>query len=306
MLFEKSFLSSNKRDQVVYWIYAPACKPLGIVHLIHGFGEHSRRYIHMIDRFLQKGYIVTCNDHVGHGATAVKNDTWGDWGDGGFETMMHDEKIMKDIVTNLYPDIPYYMFGHSMGSVIARQFIAKWGDELNGVILCGTTGDFPCQKAMEILEEDIRQGKGNESDQNALLAAMGWMMERIPDAKIGNEWICHDPYIQLDHANDPLDAFTKPCMNKSLLDFLRMVEDVKGEDWAAKVPTSLPIYNIAGSEDPVGHYGEGVSLVSHWLSKTNHHPVTKIYEGYRHEIHNYKDLSDTVIDGILNFIQSCK
>ena len=48
MLHEVSFTSYNERDQVQAWIYVPACKPNGIVQLIHGFGEHSRRYIHMI------------------------------------------------------------------------------------------------------------------------------------------------------------------------------------------------------------------------------------------------------------------
>lgn len=48
MLHEVSFASYNGRDQVQGWIYVPACKPKGIVQVIHGFGEHSRRYLHMI------------------------------------------------------------------------------------------------------------------------------------------------------------------------------------------------------------------------------------------------------------------
>lgn len=67
MLHEVSFTSYNERDQVQAWIYVPACKPNGIVQLIHGFGEHSRRYIHMISAFLDAGYIVAADDHVGHG-----------------------------------------------------------------------------------------------------------------------------------------------------------------------------------------------------------------------------------------------
>ena len=51
MLHEVSFTSYNERDQVQGWIYVPACKPNGIVQLVHGFGEHSRRYIHMISAF---------------------------------------------------------------------------------------------------------------------------------------------------------------------------------------------------------------------------------------------------------------
>ena len=91
MLHEVKFTSFNERDQVYGWIYVPACKPLGIIQLIHGFGEHSRRYLHMITSFMEAGYIVAADDHVGHGKTAVENNTWGDWGTKGFTTMMEDE-----------------------------------------------------------------------------------------------------------------------------------------------------------------------------------------------------------------------
>jgi len=119
---------------------------------------------------------------------------------------------------------------------------------------------------------------------------------------LGNEWICHDPYVQLDHAQDPFDAFTKPTCNEALLQFIEMIEDVKGVEWASKVPVALPIYNIAGDEDPCGSYGEGVKLVSSWLEETGHNVKTKLYEGYRHEIHNYADLKCEVEAGIVAFL----
>lgn len=139
MLHEVSFTSYNERDQVQAWIYVPACKPNGIVQLIHGFGEHSRRYIHMISAFLDAGYIVAADDHVGHGKTAMVNNVWGDWGDKGYHTMMEDEHTLKKIACEKYPNLPYFLFGHSMGSFITRDFIAKYGNELNGATICGTT-----------------------------------------------------------------------------------------------------------------------------------------------------------------------
>ena len=142
MLHEIRFPSSNDRDQVTGWIYVPACEPEGIVQLVHGFGEHSRRYFHMIVALMDAGFIVAADDHVGHGATAIANGTWGDWGDAGPHTMMEDEKRFKDLVCEKYPDLPYFLFGHSMGSMIARDFSAKYGDELAGAVYCGTTGIF--------------------------------------------------------------------------------------------------------------------------------------------------------------------
>ena len=102
MLHEVSFASYNGRDQVQGWIYVPACKPKGIVQVIHGFGEHSRRYLHMISAFMDAGYIVAADDHVGHGKTAMVNNVWGDWGDKGPHTMMEDEHTLKGIVCGNY------------------------------------------------------------------------------------------------------------------------------------------------------------------------------------------------------------
>lgn len=304
MLHEVSFLSYNERDNVYGWIYVPAAKPKGVVQLIHGFGEHSRRYIHMISKFMDAGFIVAADDHVGHGKTAVENDSWGNWGHKGAQTMMEDEHTLKKVVQEKYPDIPYFIYGHSMGSIILRQFMAKYGDELAGAVVCGTVGPdaIPCEEGIKALRPLVDCGKGDEADPDLLGQLLGGLFSRIEEVKLGNEWICHDEYVQLDHANDPFDAFTRPTSNEALLQFIEMIAEVNTPEWAAKVPENLPIYNIAGSEDPCGSFGEGVRLVSKWLDETGHHVATKIYEGYRHEIHNYNDLKDTVEAGIVKFL----
>lgn len=304
MLHEVSFLSYNERDNVQGWIYVPAAKVKGIVQLVHGFGEHSRRYLHMICKMLDAGYIVAANDHVGHGKTAIVNDTWGNWGRKGAQTMMEDEHKFKEKVQEKYPDIPYFMYGHSMGSIIARQFIAKYGDELAGVIICGTVGPdaIPCEEGIKQLKPLVEAGKGDEADPELLGAMLGGLFARIEEVKLGNEWICHDEYVQIDHANDPFDAFTRPTSNEALLQFIEMIDEVKGTEWAAKVPTALPLYNIAGDEDPCGSFGGGVKKVAGWLEETGHNIKTKLYEGYRHEIHNYNDIKDEVEAGIIEFM----
>ena len=305
MLHEVSFLSYNQRDQVQGWVYVPAVKPKGIVQLIHGFGEHSRRYLHMIVTFLDMGYIVAADDHVGHGKTAMMRNTWGDWGDKGFHTMMEDEHTLTTMVKAMYPGLPYFLFGHSMGSCIARDYISKYGSELAGVTLCGTAGVFRnAAQSRVLLEKLVAEGKGDESDAGAVGTLLGWMGERCGEIKLGNEWICHDEQVQLDHANDPFDAFTTPTNNRSMLYFVQMMEYICGETWAQKVPADLPIYNIAGDEDPVGNYGEGVYAVSNWLISTGHKVTTRLYSGYRHEIHNYADIKFEVELGIVDFMDA--
>ena len=130
MLHEVSFHSFNDRDEVQGWVYVPACKPKGIVQVIHGFGEHSRRYFHMIVKFMDAGYIVAADDHVGHGKTAMYNDTWGDWGDAGFHTMMEDEHKLKEIVSEMYPDLPYFCSDTAWDLLLQEILLQNTGKNL--------------------------------------------------------------------------------------------------------------------------------------------------------------------------------
>ena len=84
-----------------------------------------------------------------------------------------------------------------------------------------------------------------------------------------------------------------------------MIDLITGPEWAKKVPPELPVYNIAGDQDPVGQYGEGVYQVSNWMMAAGVSVETMLYSGYRHEIHNYDDLKDEVEEGIIEFFYSC-
>ena len=204
-------------------------------------------------------------------------------------------------------DMPYFLFGHSMGSFIARDYIGKYGDELAGVTLCGTCGALPSlRETIAALEAAVAEGKGDESDPNFTGMLFGFMFSRIEEpVQLGNEWICHSPWVQKDHAADPFDAFTKPTNNRSLLYFCEMMDCIQGTEWAEKVPAALPIYNIGGDLDPVGNWGEGVYQTTNWLAATGHKVTTKLYSGYRHEIHNYDEIKKDVEAGIVEFYDGC-
>jgi len=302
---EVSFESFNAKDYLKGWIYTPIRKPRGIVQVVHGFGEHSRRYLHMILKLNEAGLIVAADDHVGHGKTAYDSGNWSDWGDKGYMTMAEDEHTLRNIVQKQYPDLPYMMFGHSMGSMIARGYAAKYGEGMDGLVLCGTSGVFPGAAELGTeLKKLIDEGKGEEVDPSQLERLFGWMTQRIENPNTANDWISGDPDIVADHANDPFNNFSSVPNNRSIYYFTKMMEEIVGTAWAEKVPASIPVYNIAGDQDPVGQYGEGIYAVSNWLAETGNHVKTKVYPGYRHEIHNYREIREEVVDGIIEFFYS--
>jgi alpha-beta hydrolase superfamily lysophospholipase len=301
---ELDFPSWNGRDRVQAWIYTPIRKPRGIVQVVHGLGEHSRRYLHLILKLNEAGFIVSADDHVGHGKTAALSNTWGDYGAKGYLTTTEDEKSLHDIVTKEHPGLPFVMFGHSWGSMIARSFAARHGSLLRGLVICGTCGVMNGMDAVaRALKALIDAGKGGERDP-AFLGQMfaGWT-DRYENPAGPSDWVSGDPGVVADHGADPFNNLANPPTNQSNYDLAALVAAITGREWAEKVPAALPVYNIAGDQDPVGNYGEGVYAVANWLAETGHRRVTtRLYSGHRHEIHNDRDIREEVTDGIIAFI----
>ena len=257
----------------------------------------------MILTLNEAGFVVAADDHVGHGKTAYDSDNWSNWGDKGYMTMAEDEQKLRELIKEDYGDLPYFMFGHSMGSMIARLYATKYGEELDGLILCGTSEIFPeMENIVSELKAEIDAGNGEQVDPDYQNRMFEWMTERIENPNTPNDWISKDPDIVADHANDPFNNFTPVPNIQSLYQFAQMIQQILGTEWSEKVPTDIPIYNIAGDEDPVGRYGEGVYAVSNWLLETGHQVKTKLYSGYRHEIHNHREIRDEVVAGIIDFI----
>src|SRR5699024_2749818 len=245
----------------------------------------------------EAGFVVAADDHVGHGKTAFDSGNWSDWGDKGHMTMAEDEHTLRGIVQEAYPDIPYFMFGHSMGSMIARIYAAKYGEGMAGLIICGTSGVCPVAKEVAAtLKNEMGAGTGEVVDPKYVDQLLGWMTVRIEALNTHNDWVSSD------HANDPFNNFTSPPNVRSLHDFAMMMVTIVGTEWAEKVPAQIPVYNIAGDQDPVGGYGEGVYAVSNWLTETGHDVTTKLYSGFRHEIHNHRAIRDEVESGIIEFM----
>lgn len=303
---EISFPSYNGRDTIKGWIYTPIIKPKAIVQIVHGFGEHSRRYLHMILKMLDAGFVVCANDHVAHGKTAADGNTWGDPGNTGFMTTIEDEHTMRNMITQAYPQLPYTMYGHSWGSMIARGYTAVYGDGVTAAIYCGTVSGMGAMPSLYAeLTTAMEAGQANEPGMEYMGRMFAGMTDRYDNPNGPNDWIALDADVVADHGQDPFNNLTNPPTVQLMYDFASLYNFIEADDWAGKVPTALPIYIISGDQDPVGNYGEGVYHVSNILWNSGHPNVTtKIYSGYRHEIHNEPPIREEVEDGIIAFIAS--
>ncbi|GHV34174.1 alpha/beta hydrolase [Synergistales bacterium] len=299
---EISFASANGRDTVKAWAYSPLGKPRAIVQIIHGFGEHSRRYLHMIGKFQAAGFAVYADDHIGHGKTGFDSGTLGDPHSIDYETYIKDERSLHDIAAADYPGVSYFIFGHSWGSMLARGYAAHHGDDIAGLMLCGLVSQM---KGCDIELNDPAFKAAFEAD--PYQPADKWfgkvfigMTERFENAASPSDWIANDRRVVEDHAGDPFNTFNVTI--QLVWDLVRLYGFIENERWAEMVPSKIPVYLISGDQDPCGNYGEGLYHVANLLAASGNKVQVRAYSGYRHEIHNELGLRDEVEQGLVDFV----
>lgn len=302
---EISFPSANGRDTIKAWSYSPLGKPKAIVQLIHGYGEHSRRYLHMISKFNESGFVVFADDHLGHGKTGYDGGTLGDPHSGGYMTYLKDEKALHDIAKEAYPELPYFVFGHSWGSMLARAYASIYGEDIKGMMLCGVCSQWQgCEDAY--VNEEFKAAYEADPYQPCGVwfeRVFCGMTDRVENPNSPADWIATDPRIVEDHAGDMFNTFDTTL--ELCYDFVQLYHYIENDEWAAKVPQNIPSYLIAGDQDPCGNYGEGLYHVANLLAKTGHKVSVKPYPGFRHEIHNELCLRDEVEAGLIKFMDDC-
>ena len=111
--------------------------PIGVIQLTHGWAEYIERYDEMARYLANEGYIVCGQDHLGHGKTCglanrgVYPPKAGKW-------MVEDMNTLRKLMQKQYPKLPYMLYGHSLGSLMTRTYISKYGKGLAACVICGT------------------------------------------------------------------------------------------------------------------------------------------------------------------------
>lgn len=299
---EIRFISSNGHDTVRAWAYTPLDTPRGIIQVIHGYGEHSRRFLHMINTFQAAGFIVYADDHLGHGKTGLTNNDLGNPHSKDPATYVRDEKLLHDIAVKDYPGLPYFVFGHSWGSIIARAYAAHYGDDLKALLLCGIISQMKgCDNVINDpdFKADFETNPHQSSDKWFDKAFLN-MTERYGKNAKPNDWISSDPRVLVDYMHDPFNALSSSL--QLLWDFVQLYGYVISSACIDKIPTRLPIYIISGDQDPCGNYGEGAYHAANVMINSGHDVTVHVYPGYRHEIQNARNIRDEVEAGLLDFI----
>lgn len=296
-----SFPSATGLCTVRTRCHAPQCgEPRAVVQLMHGMAEHIDRYDDFAGFLAQNGILVIGADMAGHGGSISQTGIKGYFGEkNGWNNLVEDAFTLHNAIKTAYPSIPHFLFGHSMGSFLARAYAARHGQDMAGFIFCGTAGKNPALPIAKLIAKAEIKLKGGAVPSKLLNSlAFGAYNKAFAPNRTGFDWLSAntanvDKYI----ADDNCGFIFTAAAFKDLFEGLC---EVNGKNWPQSVPHK-PIFIIAGDKDPVGDMGKGPAQVAAALTETGHDVVLKLYGGLRHEILNEDDKAIVYAD-ILSFL----
>ncbi|MBP3255680.1 MAG: alpha/beta fold hydrolase [Clostridia bacterium] len=302
MKVEFYFKSSTGKDLYAKkWYDESINEYKGVVELVHGMEESIARYESFANFLASKGFIVYGHDHLGHGKSVKNDKELGDFDcKDGWLRMSDDIHLMQEIIKEKHPNLPRFILGHSMGSMLVRTYVTLYDDKLNGILILGTSGQKTGIISALLVANIIKLFKGKKHKSPFLSHLMGISLNKnFKPIKTGAEWLTRDEKILEEHRKNlnPNRKFTV----ESYIQLLKGIKYINKMNNIKKT-INIPILLASGTMDPVGENSKGIIRVYNKMKKANLNVEMKLYEGARHEILNEIN-RDEVYKFILNWIE---
>lgn len=267
--------------------WTPEGEPRGICQIVHGIAEYVERYENFAEYLNSLGFLVIAEDHMGHGQSVNGGGIRGYFHGGWFTAVEDTYQLLKDTRAE-YPQLPYVLFGHSMGSFMTRTLLITHPDSgISAAVLCGTgwLPDPSLPVAEKILEKVC--SKRDTTGPSPLLQKLMFKgyNRKVEHPRTAYDWLTRDNQVVDAYIANPLCGF---IVSAGLVrDLLSGVQFIQKEKELEKMEKSLPVLFLAGGDDPVGSYGKGVRQAAEAFRKAGMTDVTeKIYPLCRHEVLN--------------------
>ena len=282
---QSEFASSNQRNVVKVRGYNLTKKSLyGIVVILHGMSECKEIYQDFAEFLAEKNYGVITYDHIGHGDSIKTKDEQGFFAnEKGYQYLLDDLRHVLKEAQKFH--LPIFLFGHSMGSLIARNYVAKIkSKELAGLILCGTIGpQWAIDGAIQLAEYLIAQ-KGpryRSRKLNRLITTIStWKFQNL---EYQLEWITRDKeYIRKVKDDKRMNFIFTATGFRDVFILTKLAGE---KETIEKTPKDLPIFLISGEDDILGEYGQGVKRLEAVYRKAGvQNIMVHLYPDARHNL----------------------
>ena len=238
--------------------WAPKGRPKATVCLVHGHGEHIGRYAHVAAALTEKGYALLGFDLRGHGKSAGPRGHTPS-----YEALMNDLAAFFDQVEARYPDLPRFLYGHSLGGILAISYALRRKPQLAGVISTAA---------------GLRTALEEQKFKVMMARVLGALIPTMTIASgLDPSTLSRDPAVVQAYVTDPLvhDKMTLG-FGKTMLSAIPWVFEHANE-------FPLPLLIMHGTKDMLG-YPRGSQEFASLAPKEM--CTLKMWEGFYHEIHN--------------------
>ena len=280
------FLSSTSQERFFVKSYLPSSgKPKVILQILYGMAEHHGRY-HELALFLaESGYGVFINDHPGHGQTAGNLERLGFIPDSrGWEIMLENARTLYTHIKKNQPEVPVFLLGHSMGSILARHFIAVYPVYIQGLVLSGTfemPGGLLKALGLVVRTQKLFYGPNKVSKWFNKIFFLSFNRHFKP-RPTPFEWISSSREEVDEYARDPYCGFD--CSVAFYNNLAKGITAMKKAHHNLKYRKTLPLLIMGGQDDPVGHFGKDAMKIHREFYKQRFQNLkVKIFRG-RHEM----------------------
>ena len=272
--------------------------------IAHGMGEHSERYGELANALTDAQFNVYAPDLRGHGRSLPALIEPGDMGYNGWQATLEDLAFVEHWMTEQH-DRPAILFGHSMGAMLAQEYIYTLGQRLHALVLSGSTGAFPWVQA-RLLASLARfdSWRLTPATPSPLLSANVLSLnnrpfERQGDGEGGLAWLSRDKERIAAYRADPLCGAGLSAGGLAGM-FASQAQSTQTRN-IQRIGKHVPIYLFAGSEDPLNNQGKRLLTLQKRYAAAGLRADLKLYAEGRHEMLHEPNRAE-VIDDLLQWL----
>lgn len=284
--------------------WAPEGEPKAVLQIVHGIAEFVERYDTFANYLNSLGYLVVAEDHMGHGQS-INGDGIQGYFHGGWFTAVEDTYRLLQDTRKEYPGIPYILFGHSMGSFMARTILCKYPDSgIAAAVICGTAWQpaFALPALIKVIDGICQKNGETLPDEKLQSMVFGGYNRKVEHPRTAYDWLTRDAKIVDDYISHPLCGFTASA--GLLREMMRGIHFIEQPRNLAAMRRDLPVFFIAGGDDPVGSYGKGIHQCVKAFRKAGMTDVSvRVYPLCRHEILNEIN-KEEIFEDVVQWISS--
>lgn len=282
-----TFANDTGHDVFVYrWLPAESERIRGIIQIAHGMSETAARYQRFALALTEAGFVVYANDHRGHGKTAGTPEELGWPGEDGFNGMARDMISLGTLISAHYPDLPLFLFGHSMGSFLSQKVMYEAPEAYHGFLLSGTNGPrglLSFGQQLATLQCKLQGPQHPSLLMNAI--TFGSFNKRFLPMRTPFDWLSRDEAEVDKYINAPMCGFI--CSAGFFSSMFALLREIHKNSRLSLIPKDKPVYIFGGDSDPVGLYGAGPKRLAEMYVRQGIRDVQlKLYAEGRHEMLN--------------------